>query len=176
MSGLTPADIARTSSLWGDALDRKIQEEFGHSVTIECPIDMQSYEHNFVDLDPELKDYFGSPAPRISLSISEYEAAGIQAARRMQTQLLEAFGVMHLEVNPTTGFMAHPAGTCRMGAEPATSVVDPNLRCQDVRNLYLVGTPVFVTGGLANPTLTIGAFALRLADHLVRESHAGRLP
>jgi choline dehydrogenase-like flavoprotein len=59
-------------------------------------------------------------------------------------------------------------GTTRMGTDPATSVVDANLRTHDVPNLYLVTTGCFVTGGVANPTLTLSALALRLGDHLAK--------
>jgi choline dehydrogenase-like flavoprotein len=176
MSGLTPADIARTSRLWGDRLDRQIAAEFGHSVTVESPIDMLSYERNSVDLDPELRDYHGAAAPRITLSIGDYETAGIQAAQQVQAQILEAFGAAGITRNPAVGFMAHPAGTCRMGPDPARSVVDRELRCHDVPNLYIVGTAAFPSSGLANPTLTIAALALRLGDYLVSASRGGKLP
>jgi glucose dehydrogenase len=173
MAGLTPADIATTSRLWGDPLDRRIREEFGHSLTIESPIDMLSYESNYVDLDPELKDYFGSPAPRIKLALSRYETDGIREAQRVQAQILEAFGATEIRSAPTIGFMAHPAGTCRMGRDPGRSVVDPTLRSHDVQNLFILGTPVFVASGLANPTLTIAALALRLGDYLGQTKSAG---
>jgi choline dehydrogenase-like flavoprotein len=53
-----------------------------------------------------------------------------------------------------------------MGDDPARSVVDRNLRAHDVPNLHLCTTGVWTTGGCANPTLTLSALALRLADHL----------
>jgi choline dehydrogenase-like flavoprotein len=51
-----------------------------------------------------------------------------------------------------------------MGADPARSVVDPELRCHQHKNLFIAGSAVFPTGGTANPTLTIAALSLRLAD------------
>lgn len=60
----------------------------------------------------------------------------------------------------------HHMGTTRMGSSSATSVVNADCRAHDVDNLYLAGSSVFPTGGSANPTLTIVALALRLADHL----------
>jgi Choline dehydrogenase and related flavoproteins len=53
-----------------------------------------------------------------------------------------------------------------MGLEPATSVVDMNLRIHGLKNIYVVGSAVFPTGGAAQPTLTIAALAIRLTDHL----------
>ena len=53
-----------------------------------------------------------------------------------------------------------------MSETPRTGVVDPDCRVHDVTNLYVAGSSVFPTAGFANPTLTIVALALRLADHL----------
>jgi choline dehydrogenase-like flavoprotein len=175
MCGPSPSEIARTSTLWGDRLDRLVKAEFGHTVTVESPIEMLSYARNSVDLDPELRDYHGSPAPRIRLSLGEYEAAGVRAAQQVHSQILQAFGATGISADPNVGVQAHPSGTCRMGSDPSLSVVDRDLRCHDVPNLYLVGSGAFTTSGLANPTLTIGALALRLGDHLVGASRAGAL-
>jgi choline dehydrogenase-like flavoprotein len=62
----------------------------------------------------------------------------------------------------------HHSGTARMSETPATGVVDANCRVHSVDNLYVAGSAVFPTIGNANPTLTIVALALRLADHLER--------
>lgn len=60
----------------------------------------------------------------------------------------------------------HHIGTARMGGDPASSVVDADCRVHEVRNLYIASAAVFPTSSQANPTLTIVALALRLADHL----------
>jgi choline dehydrogenase-like flavoprotein len=60
----------------------------------------------------------------------------------------------------------HHMGTTRMGDDPKTSVVDRNCRVHGIANLYVAGSSVFPTAGYANPTLTIVALALRLADQL----------
>jgi choline dehydrogenase-like flavoprotein len=61
---------------------------------------------------------------------------------------------------------AHHLGTTRMSAGPSTGVVDPNCEVHDVRGLFVAGGSVFPTGGHANPTLTMVALAVRLAEHL----------
>jgi choline dehydrogenase-like flavoprotein len=66
----------------------------------------------------------------------------------------------------------HHIGTARMGRDPRTSVVDPNARVHDVANLYIAGSAVFPTSSQANPTLTLLALSLRLADHLARTLRA----
>jgi choline dehydrogenase-like flavoprotein len=60
----------------------------------------------------------------------------------------------------------HHMGTTRMAAQPERGVVDVDCRVHHIDNLYVAGSSVFSTGGCANPTLTIVALALRLADHL----------
>lgn len=60
----------------------------------------------------------------------------------------------------------HHMGTTRMANSPAEGVVDPDCRVFSTHNLYIAGSSVFPTGGAANPTLTLVALALRLADHL----------
>ena len=56
-------------------------------------------------------------------------------------------------------------GTC-MGTDPASSVVDRNLKVHGVSNLFVASCSVYPTGGCANPTFTLMALALRLGDHL----------
>ena len=68
---------------------------------------------------------------------------------------------------------SHQCGTARMGADPATSVVDPHCRSHDHRNLFIVDASVLPTSGAANPSLTIAALALRSARHIVQTGFAG---
>lgn len=65
-----------------------------------------------------------------------------------------------------TGGVAHHMGTTRMHVDPKQGVVDENCRVHGVENLFVAGSSVFPTGGYANPTLTIVALSLRLADHI----------
>ena len=60
----------------------------------------------------------------------------------------------------------HNTGTTRMNENPKFGVVDPNCKVHGISNLFVAGSSVFPTGGFANPTLTIIALAIRLADHL----------
>ena len=63
---------------------------------------------------------------------------------------------------------SHQCGTLRMGADPATSVLDPLCRAHDIHNLYVVDSSFFPSSAAMNPALTIAAQALRVADHLAR--------
>jgi choline dehydrogenase-like flavoprotein len=61
---------------------------------------------------------------------------------------------------------SHHIGTTRMSDDPRTGVVDKDCRVHGVGNLFIAGSSVFPTSGFANPTLTIVALAIRLAEHL----------
>jgi len=67
---------------------------------------------------------------------------------------------------PVAG-VAHQAGTCRFGADPATSVLDGNCKAHELDNLYVVDTSFFPSIGAVNPALTAMANALRVGDHLL---------
>lgn len=64
--------------------------------------------------------------------------------------------------------IAHACGTCRFGTNPKTSVLDSNNRCHELENLYVVDSSFFPSSGGTNPSLTIAANALRVADHLIQ--------
>lgn len=97
-------------------------------------------------------------------------------------KLLEALGQTVLERDEGRVFIhndvlagtpeggGHTMGTTAMGDDPKTSVVDADCRVHNYANLYVSGGSVFTTGGSANPTLTIIALAIRLADHLAGET------
>ena len=65
--------------------------------------------------------------------------------------------------------VGHQNGTCRMGHDPKTSVLDPNCKAHDVDNLYVVDAACFVSASAVNPSLTIIANAIRVSDHLLNE-------
>ena len=80
-------------------------------------------------------------------------------------EVLEAAGAaVHARESPLRAAGWHLMGTARMGTDPETSVVNEWGRCHDVRNLFIVDGSVFVTSGAVNPTSTIQAFALYIAD------------
>ena len=66
--------------------------------------------------------------------------------------------------------LAHVCGTCRFGTDPKTSVLDPQNRAHELDNLYVVDTSYFPSSAGLNPSLTVGANALRVAAH-INEAH-----
>jgi choline dehydrogenase-like flavoprotein len=101
----------------------------------------------------------------------------IAAMAKSHTQILEAAGAVEISVHPSVaGNSSHYLGTCRMGKEAATSVVDPWCRTHDVPNLFVGDGSVFVTGAAVNPALTISALATRTADGMIEAFRRGDLP
>lgn len=91
-------------------------------------------------------------------------------------------GVGRFDYEPSTveqemtrygAYGGHHIGTARMGSDPRSSVVDADCRVHELENLYVAGAAAFPTSSQANPTLTIVALALRLADHLAEPVRVG---
>ena len=83
------------------------------------------------------------------------------------TEILEAAGGHDIEsMGPMPAGGWHLMGTARMGTDPATSVVNEWGRCHDVKNLFIVDGSIFVTSAGVNPTRTIPALALYVADSM----------
>lgn len=115
------------------------------------------------------RDRHGNPLPRLVLRWTEREQARLGRLR----SLLEAWfrtaglGKLRLTEGHRPDLSAHHhAGTTRMAGGPGEGVVDPDARVFGVDGLYAAGASVFPAAGFANPTLTVVATALRLADHL----------
>jgi choline dehydrogenase-like flavoprotein len=166
--GPQPKTIAETSGNWGEPLKAEIQQEFGHLVRVRSLVEQLPDETNSISLDPVVKDCFGNPAPRITYAVGDYERESMRTIESKMLEIHGALGTSDIKFK-SGGFRlaAHHMGTCRMGNDPDTSVVDQNLKAHDLENLYIIGSSVFVTGGAANPTLTIAALTIRMAEHLL---------
>jgi choline dehydrogenase-like flavoprotein len=136
-------------------------------VDVKAQIEMEPSPANRVSLDESRRDAFGNPGAGLFLRFSDNDRRTIQYCEEIVRRLLAELGAENVEVE--TGAVLwdhHHMGTCRMGDDPSGSVVDRDLRVHGSDNLYVAGSAPFVTGGVSNPTLTIVALSLRLADHL----------
>jgi choline dehydrogenase-like flavoprotein len=104
---------------------------------------------------------------RARLSSSEIDRRTRDAVVGLQRELALTLSGDPLSAGPPTVSFFHPAGVCRMADAPERGVVDRDCRVFGTENVYVVGASVFPTSGSGNPTLTIVALALRLADHLI---------
>lgn len=128
------------------------------------------------------KDRFGMPRIDVDWQLNAGDVRGyyrlMEVLRREFSRLELGEYVTHDQVDKSGWPLAmtggkHHMGTTRMHADPRQGVVDPDCRVHGVGNLYVAGSSVFPTGGYANPTLTIVALAIRLADHLKSEFKTG---
>jgi choline dehydrogenase-like flavoprotein len=119
------------------------------------------------------RDRFGLPVARVDWRHTASDRASIRASQKAVDTALRAAGLGRVEFmlgdeQPPTLLEGnfHHLGATRMHTDPAMGVVDADCRVHGVSNLYVAGSSVFPTYGCSNPTLTIVALALRLADHL----------
>jgi len=114
-------------------------------------------------------DALGVPRPVLHWRWRGEEQAGLDRLRAVVVSTLEAAGLGRVNVDSDRApdpNAHHHAGTTRMDPDPAIGVVDSDGRVHGTDNLFVTGASVFPSAGFANPTLTILALALRLADHL----------
>lgn len=176
-------------ALFGVDLARKLNDVISRQFRVGFLVEQTPDRDNQVTLS-DVTDGLGLPRPKIKYNLSDYTRKGIVAAYKMKNLLFKQLGVeagndftMVRQDDPArfeeqidgktvaltyTG-AGHIMGTCRMGDDPNTSVVDSFQCSHDHKNLYLAGSGVFPTGGTANPTLTIAALSLRTADHLINK-------
>jgi choline dehydrogenase-like flavoprotein len=119
------------------------------------------------------RDALGIPRPRIWYSIGDYVRRGAEETRRDYDEMGRLLGAA--KVNHDEGFAPnnHLVGTCIMGEDPKTSVVDRESRCHDHPNLFVAGSATFPSIASVNPTLTIAALSLRIAETIAREPGPG---
>lgn len=126
-------------------------------------------------------DSLGVPRLRIDLRFAREDAEGVVRAHERLADWLQRSNIAEVHyrqpkaqnVDAVVARMSHGThqiGTARMGANRNEGVVDRDLRCFDAPNLHVASSAVFCTSSQANPTLSIIAFAARLAERLARES------
>jgi choline dehydrogenase-like flavoprotein len=163
-----PLSVARLVPGWGSAHKRRMQELFSHLVHLATVGEQLPDRANEVTLDATVKDCFGLPVPRIKNEPVPNDRAMVEAMSLRLKELLFNSGAEEVwEPEYRRGGSAHYLGTCRMGHDPKSSVVNPWGRTHDVRNLFIGDGSVFVTGAGVNPALTIMALATRTAEGIV---------
>ncbi|MDS0283270.1 GMC family oxidoreductase [Haloarcula onubensis] len=168
-AGPSPVEIALTGEDWGDAMLDELRGAYGNSIAMGGLVGQPPRWENRVRLNTDITDDHGNPVPDIMWSWGDRVRRSISRANAIQHAVLDELGVdiaWTANVESGSGPAYHHMGTTRMGADPEESVVNPQLRSHDLRNLSIASSSVFVTAGSMNPTLTIAALALKCADHL----------
>jgi choline dehydrogenase-like flavoprotein len=122
-----------------------------------------------VQLDPTVRDRWGVPVARLSGTTHPETLRTAAAAARRAAEWLVASGAERTWTRPLPLALyagQHQAGTCRMGDDPRTSVVDSWGRVHGHDNLFVTDASVHVTNGAVNPVLTTLTLAFRTAAHI----------
>ena len=125
-------------------------------------------ETNRVDLDPHLKDAWGLPAMRVTYKDHPDDLATSRFLQDRGVEVMQAAGAQQVWKGPVAEAPGSPhlLGTCRMGNDPKSSVVDRYHRTHDIPNLFVCDGSSFVTSGRGQPTMTIQALAFRAGEHI----------
>jgi choline dehydrogenase-like flavoprotein len=182
-------DVFGTSRfLWHWLRDRVLAERKFPTVIIRPRKNLFSLDFNAEQVPnwashirlAEQTDRFGMPRLHIDWRYSELDVRTVATAFRLLQRDFAQSALGELTLDPDEAdietvirrdgaYGGHHIGTARMAHEPAQGVVDEDCRVFGVHNLYVAGSAVFPTSGQANPTLTIVALAIRLAQHIEAE-------
>jgi choline dehydrogenase-like flavoprotein len=149
---------------WGRAHKEFQRRNFRRSIGVQGPVQEMPVFESRVEVDPAVTDHWGVPVARISGHRHEHDIEiGHFLASKAEAWLKETGATQTWLRLPGTGVSGgqHQAGTCRMGKDPKTSVVNSDCQLHDVDNVFVVDGSVHVTNGGFNPVLTIMAIAYR---------------
>jgi choline dehydrogenase-like flavoprotein len=161
---------------WGTEYKERL-EGFSRSMVAAGHCTSLAQETNSVGIDPKLKDAWGIPAIRVTYKDHPDDLA---MAKFLQDRALDIMQAAGAQKTWRAGQRiarggVHLLGTCRMGNDPASSVVDKYHRTHDVPNLFLCDGSSFVTSGRGQPTMTIQALAFRAAEHIGQFARRGEI-
>lgn len=169
-AGTTPPTVPS----WGSEYKAWLAKNAVSVGTISAQMETLSYEDNYLDLDPMVKDDLGRPVLRITFALHQNE---IRAALYMQQKLKEwvkAAGGSDIWTFPPAEYSpsTHAFGGARMGTDPDMSVVNEWQISHEVPNLVVLGGATFPTTSGRNPTESIQATSWRVGDHLAKHFHS----
>lgn len=164
--------------MWGADYKRRLREDFQRTVLSYGHTTQLPQPTNSISLDPTLKDAWGLPAIRMTFKEHPNDVKMYEWFSKRAIELLDGAGAKrtwHFANDGGEGSLPQPhlLGTCRMGNDPKSSVVNKYHRAHDVPNLFIVDGSSLVTGGRGQPTMTIQALAFRAAEHIGRIAREG---
>jgi choline dehydrogenase-like flavoprotein len=161
---------------WGSDYKARL-EGFTRSMLAAGHCTSLAQESNSVSLDPALKDAWGIPAIRVTYKDHPDDLAMAKFLQDRALEIMQAAGAEKTWRSAPRYARGgvHLLGTCRMGNDPASSVVDKYHRAHDVPNLFLCDGSSFVTSGRGQPTMTIQALAFRAAEHIGQFAKRGEI-
>jgi gluconate 2-dehydrogenase alpha chain len=165
---------------WGAKYRDFISKYYTRYLAITAQTENLPYADTMIDLDPNVRDHYGLPAPRMTYDWRKPgEQKRIAYMLNKVEEVAHAMGASLVWRSPTGNGSpgAHHQGGARMGSDPKDSVVNKYGQTWDIPNLFVVGSANHVTMAGFNPTLTIQALAFMTADAIVKryKDHPGPL-
>lgn len=163
---------------WGQAHKDFMRQFYRRSVMVQGPTQEMPVFDSRVQADPKVRDAWGIPVARLSGDRHPHTIEIGNAMAKKAEEWLRASGAVQTWLKPAGAGLSggqHQAGTCRMGNDPRTSVVDRWCRIHDAPNAFVIDGSVHVTNGGFNPVLTIMAVAYYASNHLVQSWRGGGL-
>lgn len=154
---------------WGAEYKANLEHDFTRTMYLLCSGTSLAQDSNNITIDPTHKDKWGRPSLCLTYKDHDDDMALAHFLQDRAMEVAEGAGAMQAWAqaihHQNNG--AHLLGTCRMGDDPATSVVDKFNRTHDIPNLFLCDGSSMVTSGRGQPTLTIMALAFRASEHIM---------
>lgn len=169
---------ARFFPSWGAELQKDLDSTRGAGFSATFMGEVLPRYENHVRLDPTVVDAWGIPVLHFETVYTDNEFNMARDGVATISGVCEDAGFEVLHRNETMfppGYSIHELGTCRMGDDPKTSVLNKWNQSHDVKNLFVVDGSSFVTGGSQNPTMTIVALSMRASEYLAEQMRAGDL-
>lgn len=168
-----PSGVKNWGAEYKDLLTHNFTRTMGLAVSgTSLPMD-----RNNITLDPKNTDQFGRQSMRVTYRDHPDDLANMEFLTARAMEIFDAAGAReswHGEIVPSSGGV-HLLGTCRMGDDPETSVVDRYHRSHDVPNLFICDGSSMVSSTRGQPTMTIMALAFRAAEHIVSAARNGAI-
>ena len=162
---------------WGSEFKKVLGQNFTRTMEVFAHATSLAKEDNSFSLDPDLKDAWGLPALRMTYKDHPDDLKLAKWLNDRSLELLDAAGATQKWSYPIIEqeFAVHLLGTCRMGNDAKTSVINTDHRTHDVKNLFLCDGSSLVTSGRGQPTMTIEALAFRAADRITALAKSGAI-
>src|SRR4051794_11426805 len=156
---------------WGAAYRDHLEKYFSRHAVMVAQTENLPYADQTIDLDPNIRDAWGLPAPRVTYDWRRpNERARVEFMQKKMEEIGRAMGgdkIWRAPVSPAGAPGAHHEGGTRMGNDPTTSVVNRYGQSWDIPNLFVIGSSTFPSMSGFNPTLTIQALSYLSADAIV---------
>lgn len=171
-----PQDTPR----WGKEFKQQSVKYYTRHLNIGTQGASMPTQYNYLDLDPSYKDAFGLPLLRLTYDFTQQDKNLYNYIGKITDNIMKEMGanlvndrspLEHYDIVPYQ--TTHNTGGVIMGAEPETSAVNNYLQMWDAENVFVVGASAFAHNGGYNPTGTVGAFAYRAAEGIIKYSKQG---